>query len=144
MKCEDADYGQCGKNMGVRLLLYDGECVLCTMLVEWLMRISVQRSRHLRVVPLQGRVGVWILQRTKLVNGGSTQFDSLVFFPTWRCKCDAPYYLRTDGVVAIFSALGGPWSIAARVLHFIPRRWRDVVYRWVARMRRHLYGHAGR
>jgi predicted DCC family thiol-disulfide oxidoreductase YuxK len=111
------------------VLLFDGDCGLCTMLVRWL---SGRRNGH--------RVGYLALQspaaqRYLAAHGLPTRdFDSLVFVPDWHGPAAANYLLRTDGLFAALCVVGGPLSYLA-ALRFIPRPIRDSAYACVARLR---------
>ena len=114
------------------LLLYDGECGLCNAVILFLIREDT--SARLRFAPLHGAVGQAALRRAGLL---ATDFDSLVFFPD---RGAATYFLRSDGALRLALRLGGIWRGLAVLALMIPRRWRDVVYRGVARFRYRVFG----
>ena len=47
---------------------------------------------------------------------------------------------RSDAVLKILDLLGGFWERLARVLGVLPRRFRDLFYRLVARTRYRVFG----
>lgn len=114
------------------VLLYDGECGLCRALVRWL--AQADRRRALRFAPLQGGFAQAALHRCGLP---TTDFDSLVFMPE---ILGTNYSLRTAGVIAALSSLGGGWRVIARLLAVLPVSWRDAAYRGVARVRYRIFG----
>ena len=114
------------------VLLYDGECGLCRALVRRLARAD--RRRVLRFAPLQGAFAQSALRRCGLP---TTDFDSLVFLPA---ADGAEHHLRTAGVIAALTCLGGVWRAAGRALAMVPGRWRDAAYKCVARVRYRIFG----
>jgi predicted DCC family thiol-disulfide oxidoreductase YuxK len=115
------------------LLLYDGECGLCNLCVRGLLRID--RRGLLRFAPLQGPTAQAILRARGLP---TVDFDSLVFVPDHPSPT-GPVWVRTEGVLRIFSELGGVWRAFA-ALRILPGWLRDFAYTRVARMRHALFG----
>ncbi len=123
------------------VLLFDGECGLCTALAGWALR----RDRggrgggggRLFVAPLQGSTAQGLLRELGLP---TEDFDTLVFVLDRRCPVECGCRLRSDGALAVLAAVGGGWRVVAAVLRVIPRGWRDRGYGVVARMRRRLFG----
>jgi predicted DCC family thiol-disulfide oxidoreductase YuxK len=66
-------------------------------------------------------------------------FDSLVFVPDWNDRKKGAFLLRTDGALACFAELKGPWRAVSR-LRAIPAVMRDPAYRLVARTRYAIFG----
>ncbi len=113
------------------LLLFDGECGLCNAVVRFLMRAD--KAAVLRYAPLQGETGQATLRRLGLP---TEDFESVVFLPD---AGGADFRLKTDGVCAVFAALGGVWRAVAW-FRVVPRSWRDALYTLVARLRYRLFG----
>lgn len=116
------------------VLLFDGECGLCTALAGWALRRG--RGAGLCVAPLQGVAGQTLLRALDLP---TEDFDTLVFVAD-RAYPENGHALRSDGALAVLSAAGGGWRALAGVLRVIPRGWRDAAYRGVARVRKRLFG----
>src|SRR5690606_1406716 len=110
---------------GEPVLLYDGECGLCTALAGWLLRHD--RSGRMHVAPLQGATAQALLRELGLP---TDDFDSLVFVAD-RTRPEAGHALRSDGALAVLAEAGGFWRGCAAVLRVIPRGWRDAGYRCV-------------
>lgn len=119
--------------MTAPVLLFDGECGLCNMLVRFLLRRD--RAGRLHFATLQGPYGQAALRKRGLP---TEDFDSLVFLPG---GSEGPGLLRTEGALAALNELGGNWARLARVLRKIPARARDKAYRGIARMRYRIFGH---
>jgi len=116
------------------VLLYDGECGLCTAMV----RFMLMRDRRgvLRFAPLQGPTAQAFLRARGLP---TSDFDSIVLVEDLG-RADTEYWFRTAGVLRALEAMGGGWRRVARVLRVFPASWRDAVYRMVARVRYRLFG----
>jgi predicted DCC family thiol-disulfide oxidoreductase YuxK len=116
------------------VLLFDGECGLCNRAVRLLLRMD--RRERLQFSPLQSAAAQAYLRRRGLP---TADFDSLIFVPDWNAPdAHAPRF-RTDGVLSALretGALGRVLSVAG----VIPRAWRDLLYRGVARIRYRVFG----
>ncbi|QQR88626.1 MAG: DUF393 domain-containing protein [Myxococcales bacterium] len=53
---------------------------------------------------------------------------------------DDELLFRSDVMVFVMQRLGGLWHVPAMLLKVIPRLIRDVVYDWVARVRKTVFG----
>ncbi len=116
------------------LLLFDGACGLCNVVVRFLLRRD--RAAVLRFAPLQGVMGQATLRRLGLP---TTDFDSIVFLPE---ATGADYCVRSAGVAAVLQCLPGPggWARVGRWLAKVPAPLRDGGYALVARTRYALFG----
>lgn len=107
------------------VILYDGECALCSGAVRFLLRRD--RARRLRFAPLGGTTAAGVIARHPAIAG----LDTLVFV-------DGPRDLvlvRSDAVLAACATLGGAWGALASVARVLPRDARDAGYRLIARLR---------
>ncbi len=118
----------------VPVLLFDGECGLCNGGVRLLLRTD--RRGRLKFAPLQGAPAQAYLRAQGLP---TEDFDSLVFVPDWNEPTPGGYALRTDGAMAAMAEAGGVWRLVAW-LRVVPRGWRDLAYKGVARSRYALFG----
>lgn len=111
------------------VLLYDGECGLCSAVVRALLREDV--AARLRFAPLQGAPAQAYLRARGLP---TADFDSLVFVPDWEKPDAFPPRMRSDGALAAADEPGGLCRLLswARV---VPRPALDAAYRLVARVR---------
>ena len=116
------------------VLLFDGECRLCVRCVRLL--LASDRRGRLRFAPLQGEAAQSYLRERGLP---TEDFDSAIFVPDWKLRLETGSLFRTDALLAATRAVGGGWQLAGW-LRFLPRTWRDLFYRWVARWRRHIFG----
>nr|WP_249123130.1 MULTISPECIES: thiol-disulfide oxidoreductase DCC family protein [unclassified Bradyrhizobium] len=110
------------------LIVFDGECVLCSTQAQFVLRHD--RARRFRLTTAQGAVGQALYrhlglptdsyQTMLLIEGGEAQMHS-------------------DAVLGIAHGLGWPWR-AAGLLKVIPRAWRNRAYRLIARNRYRWFG----
>ncbi len=117
------------------VLLFDGECGLCTTLARFALAQTSGGAR-LHAAPLQGPSAQALCLRAGLP---TENFDSLVFIRDLHHP-EAGHALRTDGVVALTRLFGPGWRIASTMLAWLPAPWRDAGYRVVARLRKKIRG----
>ncbi|MES1205676.1 MAG: DCC1-like thiol-disulfide oxidoreductase family protein [Pseudomonadota bacterium] len=116
------------------VVLYDGVCGLCNRTVAFVLRRD--RRHQFRFATLQGTFGAAALARHGLRTDGDPA--SIVLLespgtPSERAR------VRSDAVLAIVAALGGPWRLVS-LLRILPRVLRDAAYELVARIRYRVFG----
>ena len=110
------------------IILFDGECVLCSANAQFI--LTHDKARRYRLAAMQGEVGAELFRRH-----GVDPND-----PDTILVIDGDRVLRdSDAVLSIYTGLGWPWRIAGLVL-LVPRWMRDLVYRWVAHNRYRIFG----
>lgn len=99
------------------------------------MQFIIKRDPQARFVftPLQSELAQQLLAKFPEL---SADTDSVLLIKQQRC------YLYSDAALEIARDLSGLWPYC-RVLRWIPRTWRDAVYKWLARHRYRLFGKAG-
>ena len=109
------------------VVLYDGECPLC----RWSVRFAALRDRRgaFAFAALQSAAGARLLTAHGLPAG---KRDTVVLVDGARAL------ERSDAVLAVFRELPWPWR-ALWWKRWVPRRWRDAVYDWVAANRSWLW-----
>lgn len=110
------------------LILFDGDCVLCSGSARFILRRD--RAGRFRLAPVQSPLG-----RALLAHYGVDPADPLTMLLIEAGRA----HERSDAVLRIAGGLPAPVSFAAG-LRLIPGGWRDAVYLWVARRRRSLKG----
>jgi predicted DCC family thiol-disulfide oxidoreductase YuxK len=95
---------------------FDGACLLCSRGI----RFIAERDRADRI-------------RFKALEGGGEP-DSM------QVETGGRVLDRSDAVIAILDALGGPWRALALLGRGVPRPWRDGLYRFVAARRYRWFG----
>jgi predicted DCC family thiol-disulfide oxidoreductase YuxK len=126
-------------NVGGRLLvLFDGHCGLCNRYVRWL--LVRDKLDRIRFVPSESALVAGLLTRygfdaTEAALGPNTILAVRdLDHPTERMLT------RSDAVLAALDKLPPPWPAVAGGLRLIPRLFRDLIYRLVARWRYRIWG----
>jgi predicted DCC family thiol-disulfide oxidoreductase YuxK len=110
-------------------VLFDGECATCHALVRLALRHPARAG--LRFVPLSAVAGT-------PAGGALAERLGEPLGATLVVLRDGVALTRSDAVLAVAAALGGPWRLAG-LGRWLPRRWRDRLYDAVAK-RRHWLG----
>lgn len=112
----------------MKILFFDGYCVLCNGLVDKLIRIDTENI--LKFAPLQGKTAENLLP---LTYRPKDEVDTVLYFR------DGKIYERSTAVLMSLQDIGGIWDYA-KVLQFIPRFLRDAVYRLIVNIRYDVFG----
>ncbi len=110
------------------ILLFDGHCNLCNAWVNFI--VKRDSSSTIRFASLQSRAGNRMLEEHKI---DSNYIDSLVLFEEDKVSVSSTAALR------ILSYLDG-WERHLIYLTILPRTFRDLVYRFVAKNRYKWFG----
>jgi len=116
------------------LLLYDGECGLCSRTVRFVLRRD--RLKRLRFAALRSAAGEAALRAAGLQPEPSLSTVVLL-------TADGEALVRSDAALGVAADLRWPWRWAT-ALRWVPRRLRDGAYRLVARHRLRIFGGAER
>lgn len=112
------------------VVLYDAECVLCSRLVQFI--IKRDKARKIRFASLSSdRVADALAVR--LGKGNEPIPDSIIVIDGGRL------YTHSAAALRIARRLRGGWRLAYAFI-IVPRPIRDAVYRAVARSRYRLFG----
>jgi len=117
----------------LHLVLYDGECGVCSRFVRWL--LAADRQGLLRFAPLQGPTAAALRARWP---GLPRDLDSIIYAD--RSSGTERVTWRSEALVRLGRLLGGPWRLVA-LLSWLPRSLADSAYAAFAR-RRHALGAA--
>jgi predicted DCC family thiol-disulfide oxidoreductase YuxK len=113
------------------VILFDGDCVLCS---AWVAFVVHHDARDVfRLAPRQSDAARRLLAPFRIQ---PETLDSIAVI------ADAVLRTHSDAVLHVFAHLGFPWCILA-ALSVIPRTFRDVAYRLLARNRSRLSGRRG-
>ncbi|MEM9355867.1 MAG: DCC1-like thiol-disulfide oxidoreductase family protein [Pseudomonadota bacterium] len=117
--CTDDDKTYC---------LFDGVCGLCS----WSVRFVLGRERKptITFVAVQSKLGRQIAIR----HGIDPDLPSTFLFVE-----NGHGYAKSDGVIAIAQHLRWPWR-ALRWYRFLPQKWRDRLYDFIAKNRYRVFG----
>lgn len=108
------------------IIFFDGICRLCNGFVRFL--IKRDKKKKFKYVSIQSKVGQLILSERNIPDP-----DSVVLF------YKNSFYFKFDAIIEIARLLSFPWSYF-RVIKFIPKKWRDYGYDFVAKNRFKWFG----
>jgi predicted DCC family thiol-disulfide oxidoreductase YuxK len=123
---------------GRLLVVFDGHCGLCNRSVRWF--LVRDRLDRMRFAPSDAPQLAGLLARYGLAadNPELTPTSILVFehvgVPGERVL------IRSQAILGLLRELPAPWPAAAAVLALVPRPLRDIVYRFIARIRYRVWG----
>jgi predicted DCC family thiol-disulfide oxidoreductase YuxK len=116
------------------IILYDGVCGLCNRLVQFLLKHDQQG--RLRFASLQSGFAERVLTRHGI---DPKDLDTVQVVVDYE-RPEERVLGRSDAILRAGKELGMPWNVLATISRVIPRALRDVVYRFVARNRYHVFG----
>jgi len=118
----------------VTVVFYDGECGLCSRLVQFL--LPRDRRARLRFATLQGALATRLLPRY-----GKDPLDLDTVCVLADSKTPRERVLsRSAAVLYAVGELGGIWTPLARIGSVVPSALADRAYTFVARRRYRLFG----
>ncbi|MGE0452578.1 MAG: thiol-disulfide oxidoreductase DCC family protein [Vicinamibacteria bacterium] len=119
-----------GGSEGRVVVLFDGVCNLCNGVVDF----AIRRDPSGRLVfgALQSPEARGLLRALGLPDAA---LDSLVVI-----EPGGAVHRSSSAVLRVARALRSPWPALAAAGALVPRRLRDLVYRWVARNRHAWFG----
>jgi predicted DCC family thiol-disulfide oxidoreductase YuxK len=115
------------------LIVFDGECVLCSANAAFVLRHD--RHRRFRLTTAQGPLGAALYRHFGLASDRD--------YETFLVLVDGRLLTDSDAALAVVRGLGWPWR-AAGALGRVPRAVRDPLYRLIARNRFRLFGRRDR
>jgi len=113
---------------GHSLIVFDGDCVLCSSQAQFVLRHD--HAARFRLTTAQGEAGQEIYRQLGL---STTSLETMLLIENGRAL------MHSDAVIAIAAGLGWPWR-AALAAKIIPRPLRDALYRFIARNRYRWFG----
>lgn len=111
-------------------IFYDGHCGLCHRAVKFVLKHD-RSGTAFRFAPLQGET----IQSRVSAEGRASLPDTFVVLTRNRALL-----MRSNASLYVLERLGGGWRVLANILRVIPRRLRDLMYDFVARIRYRLFG----
>jgi predicted DCC family thiol-disulfide oxidoreductase YuxK len=110
------------------IIIFDGNCVLCSGFAQLILRTD--RARSFRLMAAQTPLGAALYRHYGLA---PLDYESNILL------ADGIAWTKSEGSIRIFERLGLPWSLAA-VARLLPRGARDRLYEIVARNRLRWFG----
>jgi predicted DCC family thiol-disulfide oxidoreductase YuxK len=115
-------------DLNPRIIVFDGYCHLCS---AWARFVERHPSRPpFKLIPMQSEEGKALLVAHQINPEDPTTFLVLD---------GAQHFTASDAAIHVIAALGHLWHMIYLV-RVIPRRWRDGIYRVVARNRFRWFG----
>ncbi len=109
------------------IILFDGVCNLCNRSVDFVLKRD--RQKQFYYVSLQSEEGKKLVERYRI----PLDTDSVILIRNTKV------FTESEAAIEIARMLPVPWKWLS-ILRFLPRRWRDGLYRWVARNRYRWFG----
>jgi predicted DCC family thiol-disulfide oxidoreductase YuxK len=111
-----------------RIIVFDGICHLCSGWIRFLRRHRIDPPFQL--IPMQSVAG-----KELLLEYGIDPEDPATFL----VLDDGLRFTESDATIHVIVSLGGVW-LMANLVRVVPRRWRDAIYRLLARNRYRWFG----
>jgi predicted DCC family thiol-disulfide oxidoreductase YuxK len=117
------------------LVVFDGQCGLCSRTVRWLLR----RDRHnrLRFLAAESPRAVTFVARSGIANSPGSRPSTIVAVHAAETPSER-IFSRSEAVRTILRELPQPWPFVAAALGLVPRPLRDLAYQLIARLRHRL------
>jgi predicted DCC family thiol-disulfide oxidoreductase YuxK len=112
---------------GKSVVLFDGYCNLCDGVVKFL--IKHDHKKQFIFIPLQSRKGKELVQQVNVPEN----FDAVILITNENT------FTASDAVLEIARNLPFPWKMAF-VFRYIPKPFRDGIYRFIASKRYRWWG----
>ena len=108
------------------IVLFDGVCNFCEASVNFIIKHDSQKQFHF--MPHSSEEAQLFLKENKL-----EELDSIILFSNGKI------YAHSDAALEIAKTLDG-WYKHLYIFHFVPKLFRDWVYRLVAKYRYRIFG----
>lgn len=107
----------------MKVLIYDGDCNMCSRLIQFVVFINKDKNLHITDFNSQ-----WTKENVDL----NPNVDSLIFID------NNQLYYYSDAVIQLTSALHPLFKIVS-IAHIVPKKLRDKLYRWIAKNRNRVF-----
>ncbi len=115
------------------IVLYDGVCGLCNRLNQFLLKRDVHD--RIRFASLQSDFAAKVLRRH---GADPNDLDTVYIVEDYETSGER-LLARSDAILHVVPQLGGFWKVAT-LGKILPRPFRDLIYRLVARNRYRVFG----
>ena len=115
------------------IVLYDGFCGLCNRLNQFLLKRDVHD--RIRFASLQSDFAAQVLRRH---GADPNDLDTVYIVEDYETSGER-LLARSDAILHVVPQLGGFWKVAT-LGKILPRPFRDLIYRLVARNRYRVFG----
>ncbi len=109
------------------VLLFDSGCKLCNSSIKFVTKGD--KKQQIKQIPLSSLEGAAIVAKyTSLQN-----INSIIFI------ANNKLFIESDAIIEIAKQLSFPYKLLA-VGRLVPKKWRDHIYRWIAKNRYRWFG----
>lgn len=109
------------------VLLFDSGCKLCNSSIQFVTKGD--KKQQIQQVPLSSAEGAAIIAKHPSLQN----INSIIFI------ANNQVFIESDAVIQIAKHLSFPYTLLA-VGNIVPKKWRDIVYKWIAKNRYHWFG----
>jgi predicted DCC family thiol-disulfide oxidoreductase YuxK len=109
------------------IIFFDGECIFCNRSVSVLAWLD--KKNILKFAPLQGTTAAGVLPTSVIQS-----LKGVVFWNGDQTR------IGSDAVIASLYAVGGVGPLLATSIRIFPRPLRELVYGWIGKIRRKIFG----
>jgi predicted DCC family thiol-disulfide oxidoreductase YuxK len=109
------------------ILLFDSGCKLCNTSIKFVTKGD--KRRQIKQIPLSSSEGAEIIAKYPSIQN----INSIVFI------ANNQVFIESDAVIKIAQQLSFPYKLIA-VGKLLPKKWRDAIYRWIAKNRYQWFG----
>ena len=125
--------------LGSRLLvIYDGRCGLCNRSVRWFLRRDT-RDR-MRFIPSESPRVADLLTRSGFASPDLPDGPATILVVHNLDQPSERVLTRSAAILALLAELPSPWPFTAALFRIVPRALRDLLYRFIARIRYRVWG----
>ncbi|MGB5554182.1 MAG: DCC1-like thiol-disulfide oxidoreductase family protein [Flavobacteriaceae bacterium] len=112
-----------------KIILFDGVCNLCNRSVKCI--IERDKKDVFRFAALQSEMGQKLVSERRI---DTTTIDSIILI-----EPGVAYFVKSEAALEIAKGIGGLWTLL-RLFQWVPIRFRNIVYDYIARNRYDWYG----
>jgi predicted DCC family thiol-disulfide oxidoreductase YuxK len=109
------------------VLLFDSGCKLCNSSIKFVTKGDPQQK--IKQIPLTSSEGAAIIAKQPSLQN----INSIVFI------ANNQVFIESDAIIEIAKQLSYPYKLLAAG-SIIPKKWRDTMYRWIAKNRYKWFG----
>jgi predicted DCC family thiol-disulfide oxidoreductase YuxK len=113
--------------MGKMVLLFDSGCKLCNSSIKFVTKGD--KKQQINQIPLTSSEGAAIIAKHPSLQN----INSIVFI------ANNQVFIESDAIIEIAKQLSFPYKFLAAG-SIIPKKWRDLIYRWIAKNRYKWFG----
>ena len=109
------------------LLLFDSGCKLCNSSIKFVTKGD--KNQQIKQIPLSSSEGAAIVAKYPSLQN----INSIIFI------ANNKLLIESDAIIEIAQQLSFPYKFLAAG-RLVPKKWRDAIYRWIAKNRYRWFG----